>query len=1131
MDVISLYDAVAWATRAGLVAIAALALLIFVQRPTPAQRDIALMLGSLGLGIVAGPVLSLIGPLPHPLDILGSLLIMAHPYLLLRLVERFVSGPAAARWGALMGMLVSMGVVALIPAPLPLPAMAPVVAYFALVEGYAAIQLIRGASERSGIVRRRMVLAAGGSAGLGAAVLLAGVATAAPAAASITGPATQLVALGAVVAYYFAFATPRWLRDLWRLRELDRFLGQINGLAGQGRDEAILQEACTSATRATGALGSAVMLRAGATGTLVPQAADHPKLLSARLSDSAGATGLALREGAAIRAPSVEEMAPEETRVSSELGARSLLAAPIKGTTQTWGVLAVFLRESAAFGTDDLEFLERLSVSCAITLDRAALLRREREVGDELEAINSQLEAGQARFEALLKTAPDGIISADQSGRILLMNQAAEEMFGYSAQDATGQPLTLLMPERFQRMHRDGLDRFLSTGEARVVGRTVELVGRRRDGIEFPIELSLAHWKAGSEDYFTAVVRDITERKRAEEDRHRLAAIVESSDDAIVGLTLEGVITSWNAGAQRLYGYAADEVVGRSLSLLIPPGRPDELRSIRERVERSERIRDYETVRVGKDGRPIDVSVTVSPVRDAAGHIVAAASIVRDITAVKQAAEERERLAEAVDRERSTLATVMTSMSDGLLLVDADSRVRYCNRRAGELLGIDPSAAAGRPAEEIHAQISRDMADPSRLSDAWQHATANLHEHPTFDVTLAGPTARDLAVELFEVAPGEGSVGVILRDVTAERELQRAKDDLVSVVSHELRTPLASLVGFAELLLTREYAEPRRREYLSIIREEGHRLTGLINDFLDLQRMESGPQNLVPVPVSLRSLLQRVTANAGEDPERPIVLDVPEQLPMVRADGDRVLQVVGNLLSNARKYSPGGGEIVLSARQKEGLVEVSVSDQGLGLPPDAVPRLFEKFYRVDNSDHREIKGTGLGLAICRQIVTAHGGQIWAESAGVGRGSRFAFTLPLADAAGSHGDILIVEDEAGFARLLSAELASRGLSAVWTTRGEDALARLPEARPRAIILDLLLPDVPGEEVLRRLRQTNSDVPVVVLTVKDLTPREVRALQQRGVLGILRKAPDAAARAAGTIAHALDLSSDPEEEAEA
>ncbi|HEY3110206.1 MAG TPA: ATP-binding protein, partial [Chloroflexota bacterium] len=147
------------------------------------------------------------------------------------------------------------------------------------------------------------------------------------------------------------------------------------------------------------------------------------------------------------------------------------------------------------------------------------------------------------------------------------------------------------------------------------------------------------------------------------------------------------------------------------------------------------------------------------------------------------------------------------------------------------------------------------------------------------------------------------------------------------------------------------------------------------------------------------------------------VLDLPPVLPLVSADADRVLQVLANLLSNARKFSPGGGEVTLAARPLEGAVEVSVRDRGLGLPPEAVPRLFEKFYRVDNSDRREIKGTGLGLAICRQIIEAHGGEIGVESEGLGTGARFRFTLPTVSPVVGSGDRLVVEDDSGFARLL------------------------------------------------------------------------------------------------------------------
>jgi signal transduction histidine kinase len=342
-------------------------------------------------------------------------------------------------------------------------------------------------------------------------------------------------------------------------------------------------------------------------------------------------------------------------------------------------------------------------------------------------------------------------------------------------------------------------------------------------------------------------------------------------------------------------------------------------------------------------------------------------------------------------------------MSDGLVVIDSAQVIRYCNARAGALAGVDPRPLLGRPAAEAFDTDCRSFVDPGAVSAAARAAVAALTERPIFEVGIVGPPRRDVSVQLFPVADVAGTgvgVGVLLHDVTAERDLQRTKDELVSVVSHELRTPLATVIGFAELLLTREWSEAERRRFLTITVDEGRRLTKLINDFLDLQRMEGGRQ-----PIELRStelipILERAVAGAGDDPLRPISLEVAEHLPSVRADAERVQQVLSNLISNARKYSPTGGAVRVAARVVDGAVQVSVSDQGLGIPSEALHRVFEKFYRVDNSDRRTIKGTGLGLAITREIVEAHGGRIWAESPGPGRGARFCFTLPPAGDSGA-----------------------------------------------------------------------------------------------------------------------------------
>jgi signal transduction histidine kinase/CheY-like chemotaxis protein len=473
-------------------------------------------------------------------------------------------------------------------------------------------------------------------------------------------------------------------------------------------------------------------------------------------------------------------------------------------------------------------------------------------------------------------------------------------------------------------------------------------------------------------------------------------------------------------------------------------------------------------------------------------------------------------------RERSTLAAVMSSMHEGLLVMDDDLVIRYCNDRTTELLGIEPQTLIGKSLIEAFQPLRPRLVAAEAVNAEWNRALRNVESRPTLDYELTAPS-RSLHAEVFPVvdaSTAKRGTGLVLRDVTAERDLVRTKDELVSVVSHELRTPLASVVGFAELLRTRELGEAQRQQFLTVILEEGRRLTALINDFLDLQRMESGRQDINPRRIALGDVLQQSVQAAGADPARPIELDLPPDLRPVRADEDRVRQVMANLLSNARKYSPGGGTVRVSAREADGQVTISVQDDGLGLPPEALPRLFEKFFRVDNTDRRSITGTGLGLAICRKIIDAHGGRIWAESDGLGRGSRFSFSLPVADARNTSGDVLIVEDVAGFSRLLEAELANRGISVVWVPSAEEALEQLEIEIPKAILLDLLLPGMQGEAFLQKLRQKYAwNLPVLVVTVKDLSQTERDALNQLKLLGILRKEPAVGATAADILETAV------------
>jgi CheY-like chemotaxis protein len=335
---------------------------------------------------------------------------------------------------------------------------------------------------------------------------------------------------------------------------------------------------------------------------------------------------------------------------------------------------------------------------------------------------------------------------------------------------------------------------------------------------------------------------------------------------------------------------------------------------------------------------------------------------------------------------------------------------------------------------------------------------------------------------------------------------------VVSLHGNDLRNAIATILASAELIESGELTDDQRHLYSSNLLREGRRLSAVVRYALALQKLETGHRNMDRTPVDLGSLIRRSAAAAGVDDERPIEMQIPAQLPLVLAEPEAILDVLANFLSNARRFSPEGGAITMAARTIGDFVEVSVEDNGIGLEAEAMPKLFTKFYRADRGLGRLPPGAGLGLAMSLRIIEAHGGHVDASSRGAGKGAHFQFTLPALRSDAITGDVLIVEDDRWFATVLKAEFAAHDVSSLRASDAETAERLLREMTPRAIILDLVLPGLQGEDFLARMwSRGGKSVPVVVLTMKDLGSQEMAALTAEGAIGFLPKeagAPQAA-----------------------
>ncbi len=347
-----------------------------------------------------------------------------------------------------------------------------------------------------------------------------------------------------------------------------------------------------------------------------------------------------------------------------------------------------------------------------------------------------------------------------------------------------------------------------------------------------------------------------------------------------------------------------------------------------------------------------------------------------------------------VEQQRSILEAMLLTATAAVVLTDANGGGVQYNPRFAALFGFEGQL----PVAMDLGRLRRFFAD-SRRFVAWLH---DLPDTPgrvsELDLKQVAPEPRQLRLTASAACSSDGSLTgriVVFRDMTQQANVDRMKTELINVVSHELRTPLTSVLGFAELVLIRDLPTDKIRQYVGTIYAEGKRLSALLDDFLDINRLESRQQPYHMRQVQLGPIVRRVAALFASHARHPVEVVLPPSLPPLRADADRLQQALSNLVSNAVKYSPEGGPVRIAAElqpEQQRLV-VRIQDEGLGIPEAAIGNLFSKFFRVHRPGHEGIGGTGLGLAIVHEIIRAHGGDIWVESV-EGAGSTFSFALPV-----------------------------------------------------------------------------------------------------------------------------------------
>ncbi|QDU79465.1 Sensory/regulatory protein RpfC [Polystyrenella longa] len=764
------------------------------------------------------------------------------------------------------------------------------------------------------------------------------------------------------------------------------------------------------------------------------------------------------------------------------------------------------------------------------------------EIESLIDDVSKMLRNGQSKVNAILETAVDAVIMINQFGIVSDFNPAAERMFGYQPEEVVGQNIKMLMPSPYQEQHDGYLHNYMSTGEKKVIGIGREVQAKRKDGSVFDIELAVSELTLNGQNYFAGIIKDISERKQNERHLNWLATIVESSNEAIIGIDQGLKIHSWNKAAETIFGYDVEEAQEECISLLFAEEEQIELLILLQEIAdgKIDRTR-LETHGINKRGLEIDLSLSIAPIIENDHHISGTSIIATDITQSRE-------IERQMERTRALAQYTLNSLNECIAILDQDGMILSVNSAWQEFVEemqffdehLKEQSCFYPSAELEHDQLwDAQLQIAGQIQDLFKDD--NEVEMDQFIVS-DNSGERCFCIKLARFLEQEESrVVVAIDDITAEKQAHQeiekaaraahmanvAKTDFLTNMSHEIRTPLTAILGFAELMLEEDMDKEEQDLALQTVRRNGEHLLGIINEILDLSKIESGKLEVEHSDCDVIKLiddLHDIMNLRAEKQNLNFTTEFATALPaIIETDSIRLKQVLFNLLGNALKFTS-EGKVHLSIGSECGSsgqlrMRFEVTDSGIGIDPQSTTRLFEPFTQADNSVSRKYGGTGLGLAISKRLVGLLGGEIGVNSI-PGKGSTFWFTIDCGIPAGFNTyssleeyrdgiqtrqeesldveqldcSILLAEDGEDNRHLFDFILSQAGVRLTTVSNGAEAVKKAidPSNQFDIILMDMQMPVMDGYLATKILRESGYNGPILALTA-----HAVKSMQQRSL----------------------------------